>query len=94
MRRWRRLLRLAARRCTRVPTSATTQETRGQETRGQVSHFPFHFSFSFSYFFTTRLTVELDYCKVGDLTPRPIGIVTDIDTVQDLARAEALLAAR
>ena len=41
----------------------------GWETRGQVSHFPFHFSFSFSYFFTTRLTVELDYCKVGDLTP-------------------------
>ena len=69
------------------------------ETRGQVSHFPFHFSFSFSSFFTPRLTVELDYCKVGDLTPvrfdpRPIGIVTDIDTVQDLARAEALLAAR
>ena len=64
------------------------------ETRGQVSHFPFHFSFSFSYFFTTRLTVELDFCKVGDLTPRPIGIVTDIDTVQDLARAEALPAAR
>ena len=39
----------------------------GSETRGQVSHFPFHFSFS--YFFTTRLTVELDFCKVGDLTP-------------------------
>ena len=68
--------------------------SRPRETRGQVSHFPFHFSFSFSYFFTTRLTVELDYCKVGDLTPRPIGIVTDIDTVQNLARAEALLAAR
>ena len=24
-----------------------------------------------SYFLTTRLTVELDFCKVGDLTPRP-----------------------
>ena len=75
-----------------------TERLKKAETRGQVSHFPFHFSFSFSfsfsYFFTTRLTVELDYCKVGDLTPRPIGIVTDIDTVQDLARAEALLAAR
>ena len=41
--------------------------------------------------------VELDFCKVGDLAPRPmppIGIVTDIDTVQDLARAEALLVCR
>ena len=43
--------------------------------RGQVSHVPFPISLLIliliSYFFTTRLTVELDFCKVGDLTPRP-----------------------
>ena len=58
---------------------------RKKKIQGQISHFPFpishfpfpisHFPFPISllilisYFFTTRLSVELDFCKVGDLTP-------------------------